>query len=316
MAIPTDSRALNQVLSLTRDEVRPQLIDLFFNSNPLFARLMAKNKVKVSGGDEIRVPFVYDQLPGDWYVGLGPFATTQKEIITVMRFDWKQVYAEYTLPEIDIWKNSGTHQLVDLVAASMKVATMTIAEKMGTALYNDGTNTAQLTGLRLAIATTGTYGKIVRGTDPIGTAVKGNVDTTGGPITIPFINSLMGTASRGGAVKPDLLLTTQTLWDAVWARVQPQQRFDAKSGPSWDVGVDYININGSALVADSHCPTGYLFGLNTDYTDLFVGEGKDFYVRGPYELQEQDGVTAQTVLYTELCISSPGLFFNASGLTA
>ena len=41
---------------------------------------------------------------------------------------------------------------------------------------------------------------------------------------MPFINSLMGTASAGGAEKPDLLITTQTLWDALWTRVQPQQR--------------------------------------------------------------------------------------------
>src|SRR3990167_573908 len=157
MAIPTDSRALNQILSLTRDEVRPELHDLYFNSNPLFARLAAKNKIKLSGADEIRVPFIYDKLHGGWYTGLGGFSTTSKEVITVMRFTWKQNYSEMTFPEIDLFKNSGPYQIVDIVAAHMKVATMTIAESVGSAIFNDGTDPQALTGLRLALAETGTY---------------------------------------------------------------------------------------------------------------------------------------------------------------
>ena len=141
--------------------------------------------------------------------------------------------------------------------------------------------------------------------------------STGGAVTLPFINSLMGTASRGGAEKPDLLMTTQTIWDAVWARVQPQQRYPNPSQQDIaNVGFDVININGAALVSDNKCPSGYLFGLNTNYIEFYVGQGYDFYVRGPFPLQVQDGFTAQILMYCELAIQAPGLMFNASGLTA
>src|SRR3990167_8681396 len=205
MAIPQDSRFINQVVASTLDEIRPDLVDNLFRSNALFARLYGKGKVVLDGADEIRIPFIYDRLPGDWYTGLGPFAVTQKEILTSLRFNWKSVYTSITLPGIDVFKNSGPYRSFDLVAAQLTTARMTLADKLGDALYNDGTNSAQLTGLRLAIATTGTYGQVVRGSDVIGTAIQGNVDTTGGAVTLPFINSLMGTASRGGAEKPDLL---------------------------------------------------------------------------------------------------------------
>ena len=317
MALPQDSRFINQVVASTLQEIRPDLVDNLFRSNALFARLYGKGKVVLDGSENIRVPFIYDRLPGDWYTGLGPFAVTQKEVITALVFNWKSVYTSITLPGIDVFKNQGPYRAFDLVAAQLTTARMTIADKLGDALYNDGTNVAQLTGLRGAIATTGTYGGITRDSSVVGTAVQGNVDTTGGAITIPLINSFMGTASRGGAEKPDLLVTTQTLWDAVWARVQPQQRYPNPSQQDIaNVGFDVININGAALVADSHCPSGFLFGLNTNYMEFYVGQGYDFYVRGPFPLQVQDGFTAQILMYCELALQAPGMMFMASGLTA
>ena len=317
MALPTDSRTINDVVSATRDAMRPDLIDGLFQSNALFARLYSRGKVTIQGGEEIRVPFIYDKLPGGWYTGLGPFVTTEKQTHTVMRFDWKSLYTEITLPGIDVFKNSGAHQIFDIVAAKLTNARMTLADMLGTELYNDGTEATKLTGLRHATNTTGTYGGIARGTGAIADAVEGNVDATGGSITMPFINSLMGTASAGGAEKPDLLITTQTLWDALWTRVQPQQRYPNPSQEDIaNVGFSVININGAAVTVDSHCTSGYLFGLNTKYIEFIVGEGKDFYVRGPYEMYNQDGFTAQILLYCELIVQSPRLCFQASGLTA
>ena len=316
MPLPTDSRTINDVVSATLVEVRPDLYDGTFNSNSLLARLYNKEKVLLDGGDQVRTNLVYDKLPGDWYTGLGPFSTATKETWTQLVFDWKTIYAEITLPGIDLFKNSGPHKQFDLIAGKLTVARMTIADKVGTALFNDGTNSAAPIGLRQAINTTGSYGGVTRGTDALGTAVKGNVDTTGGSITVPFINNLQGTASAGGAQKCDLLMTTQVLYDAVWARTQPQQRFSAKDGPSWDLGADYININGAGLTADSHVPTGYCFGINTDFAEFWVGQGYDFYFRGPYPFPDQDGFTGQVIFYCALALPSPRMHFSASGLTA
>ena len=317
MALPQDTRYINQVVASTLDEIRPVLVDGLFQSNALFARLYSKGKVSIEGGEEIRVPFLYDRLPGGPYTGLGPFATTQREVITSMRFNWKQYYVSITLPGIDVFKNSGPHKAFDLVSAQFTAAKMTLADTLGTDLFNDGTDNTRLTGLRLAILNTGTYGGIARGSGAIADAVEAQVDTTGGAITLPFVNDLMGDASAGGAEKPDLLMTTQLLWDALWARVQPQQRYP---NPSMEdvanVGFNVINVNGAAVVADSHCPAGYLFGLNTNYWEFFVGSGYDMYLRGPFALQSQDGWTAQVLFYGELACQSPRLNFNASGLTA
>lgn len=317
MPIPQDLRYMTDVVSASLDEHRPDIIDNFFRSNALFVRLYERDKVQLDGGEQVHVNFIYDKLPGGSYRGLGPFAITEKQNQTVMRFDWKQNYASFTLPGIDVFKNSGPHKIHDLVGSKATSARMTLADNLGTQLFADGSNPDDVTGLRLALSSTGTYGGIARGSDPVGTAIVGNIDATGGAITTPAINRMMGVASRGGAEKPDLLITTQLLWDALWARVQPQQQYP--TGPGFDdlarVGFQAINISGAAVVADSHCPEGYVFGLNTKYVEFYIGEGYDFYLRGPFPLHGQDGFTAQIILYAELAVQAPNLCFMMSGLT-
>jgi hypothetical protein len=299
------------------DEHRPDVIDNFFQSNALFVRLYERDKVLLDGGEQVRVNFIYDKLPGGSYSGLGPFAIVEKQNETAMRFDWAQNYSSFTLPGIDIFKNFGPHKIHDLVGSKATSARMTLADNVAIQLFGDGSVSTDIVGLRLALAATGTYGGIVRGSDPVGTAIVGNVDATGGVITVPRINRMMGIASRGGAEKPDLLFTTQLLWDAIWSHVQPQQQYP--TGPGFDdlarVGFTSINISGAALIADSHVPAGYLFGLNTKFIEFYIGEGYDFFLRGPFPLHGQDGFTAQVILYAQLAVQAPNLCFMMSGLT-
>lgn len=317
MANPQDLRFINDVVAASLDEQRPVLVDLTFRSNALFCTLYEKDKVFIAGGEEIRVPFIYGKLDGGSYKGLGNFPVQTKENMTDLRFEWKQNFAAFTLPEIDVFKNSSPHKIFDLVAAKSESCRLTLADNIGTQLFSDGSNDADVTGLRLALSDTGTYGKIPRGADPQGSAIRGNFITTGGPITPAMVNTLMGRASRGGATKPDLLITTQTLWDALWARLQPQQQFPTTSTYDYlaRAGFKYIEINGSAIVVDSHCPDGFMFGLNTDYVEFYIGQGKDFYMRGPFPLIQQDGFTAQLILYSELAVQAPDLCFMANNLT-
>lgn len=319
MALPQDSRFINNVLTSTMDEIRPILVDLLFKSNALFARLYSKEKVVVDGGAEIRIPFLYDKLPNGFYTGTGPFSTGQKEFMTDLRFNWKQARAEITLPGIDVFKNSGPHQIFDLVSTNMKAAQLTLADLLGTELFNDGSNTASITGLQAALGSnTNVYGGITRDSSVQGAAIKpGTVDTTAPAVSLAFINQLMGKASRGGAAKPDLLVTTQDIYDAVWVRAQPTQRVSGGSDHDYvtKIGFDAIYINGALLIADSHQNAGFIHGINTDYVEFYVGRGKDFYVRGPFELPTDDAFTSQVIVYCELAMQAPSLGFQASGVT-
>src|SRR5687768_12188007 len=97
MANPTDTRTLADVAASAVDSYMPGLVDLFFNSNPLWIRMASKERVVLEGSDRIRQSILYDGLNVDSYTGLDTFDITRKATKTVMQFDWSQYWANLTV---------------------------------------------------------------------------------------------------------------------------------------------------------------------------------------------------------------------------
>ena len=74
MPLPTRTQVQNTFYSVTAESRRKDLIDGFFKSAPLIARLYKKNSIKVKGGTEIRVSHIYAGFPAQSY-GRGPNST-------------------------------------------------------------------------------------------------------------------------------------------------------------------------------------------------------------------------------------------------
>ncbi len=172
----------------------------------------------------------------------------------------------------------GDEKIIGLLQSRMEVASMTMNELLSQMIFGDGTGNSgkDFDGLLDAVddgTNYDSYGGISRSENPWWRA---KVDSTGGAITLDAINEMIG-ACTIGTKKPDLIITTQTLYDKVWARVQPSQRFlDAKS-PLAHVGFSGINFNGHAdLIVDNHCPEGYMFFLNTDFWKLVLNRNMNF----------------------------------------
>src|SRR5262245_41700082 len=101
---------------------------------------------------------------------------------------------------------------------------MRLYEDLSLDVFLDGTGNAgaAMTGLDIAVAATGTYGGIIRGTDAAGATLLSYVDAAGGVITLPQLQNLIGMATIG--VRPNLIVTTQHIWDQIANRIQPAQR--------------------------------------------------------------------------------------------
>lgn len=322
MALPSDSRQLADVAASAVDSYLPGLIDLFFNSNALWIRLASRERIVLDGGDQVRQPILYDRLNGGSYSGLDTFDTSRRPTKTVLQFDWAQYYANLTVDGRTIIKTSGSgSRVLDLVESEMETARMTLAELLGTDVYLDGTGNASknLLGLIAAIddgTNVATYGGITRDGSVHGTAVRGNLNTTGGALSLALVNSVMGTATIQPH-RPDLIVTTQTLWDRFWERVQPQQRYP--SGPGFDdlarVGFNAINFNGSAVVVDSHVASGNAWLLNTDFIKLIIHRDRDFQFTGFQKPHNQDALLGQILFAGQLVCQSPRLQVRMTGLT-
>jgi hypothetical protein len=260
-----------------RKKYIPTLIDQIFVGNALLVKLLAKSQIIFDSGSKIVQPVLYGQLAGGSYMGLDAFDISYKQTQTMAEWDWKAVYVNVTIPGTDIAKTEGDEKVIGLLQSKMETATMTMNELLSNMIFGDGTGNVSkdFDGLLNAIDSTtyASYGGISGATDTWWTA---QIDSTGGAVTLDAINSMIGSCTIGQK-KPDLIFTTQTLYDKVWARVQPQQRFlDSKSSLA-QVGFTGINFNGHAdMIVDNHCPAGYMFFLNTDFWKFVFNRHKNF----------------------------------------
>lgn len=260
-----------EISSITEKYFIPKLVDNIFSSNPLFNR-MRKKQMVIQGGEKLVQPISYaTTTAAGWYSGADPLTVDANDQITSAQFDWKQAYANITVTRIDELKNSGKAAIVNFVKSKVELAEKTLANTIGTALFNDGTTANQIQGLRLACNTSGTYGEI----DKVANSWwRGVVDSTSTVLTASgLFQSLMGDVTVD-ADKPTVAICTQDAYDDLFASLQAQQRFvDAKTA---EAGFTNIIVNGVPVIVDSHCPTGHLFLLNENYLKLVVHKDENF----------------------------------------
>src|SRR6185295_15216692 len=142
-------------------------------------------------------------------------------------FTWKQYYVDVTVDGLSLLQNSGPEAIHDLVSDEMDEAEMTAGDLIGVDVFSDGSGNSgkAITGLRAALddgTTYGTYGGITRSStaNTAGAAARGNVTTTATTFSLSQMNTFMqqGTVGRR---KPNLIITTQALWNKWWERSQP-----------------------------------------------------------------------------------------------
>lgn len=321
MALPTESRQIDDVLSHTTDLYLDDLDDQVYASNPTYIRLDAKGRI-VEGGAQMNWGLIYDKVPGGSYGRGDNFDTSIVNTKTQFRAPWARYYANCTIDGLEEVANSGANALVDAVETLMAQAEMRIADEMGTDLIQSvGTDPDKLLGL-LNYVNDGTvggvssYAGITYGTDTLGAAIKAQVNTTGGPFSMSAVNVEFGRATVNPA-KPDLLLSDQALWNKAWDRVQPTQRLEAGSdfNDITRAGVSVIKFNGADWVVDSHVPSGYLFGINTNFLELVVMRGRNMVFEGWFRPANRDQRIGQVLWAGQLRGRAPRLNFLMTALT-
>jgi hypothetical protein len=312
-------------MSLTYDDMDaavnkkflPKAVEQIFIGNALLTKLLAKSQVVFDSGRKIAQPIIYGKLAGGSYKGLDTFDIGYKPTQTYAEWDWKSYYVNVTIPGDDLDIAEGDEKIIGLLASKMETATMTAHDDLTSMFFSDGTGNANkdFDGL-LNGADSGslypTYGGITRTTE---TWWAGKVDSTGGAVTIDAINAQIGTQTIAQK-KPDLAFTTQTIYDKIWARVQPQQRFlDGKSALA-QVGFTGINFNGHCeIIVDNHCPGGYIFFLNTDYWKLILNRKRNFSWTPPKTPVDYDAYIRQMITRGNLIDVQPRVSGFMYGLT-
>ena len=317
MAVLAQTDTFTNFVTSTARNRRGGLIDNFFKSNPVFALIKRQKSVSLDGGESIFENFVYAGMGGGSYGRNSQFDTTIKEFSTAIRFNWKFNYAPVNLSTIDVELNDSPQRVFNLVDAAMKNAEITLMDNMGTQLYADGTGNGNLDidGLGNGVSQSGAYGGITRETTAAtpGLALRsGADDTTGGQLALANINVQFGNCVVGRE-KPNLIPTTQLLWNKIWARSQPSER--TTSEVMRDIGFESVRFNGADVTVDSHVPSGNLYLLNTSEHVLYVHRKWDMRFRGFMEQVNQQTQIGQQIIWSNYIVRSPRTSGKMSGIT-
>jgi len=276
--------------------------DIYFTTSFLVDYLMKQQKglwERPSGGKKIRVPLEYDESEGGWYQRNDPLSSDDRELIDAAYFAWKHAYGNGTIYRTDSLYNAGEYAEVQLVTTKVKNAQKTCRNKIAKSIYSAvGDAGSSLTGLLscCSTATTVAYGEITE--DGLVSADgtkrwKGNVNTTGGVISLDLIRTIASAAKihDGTDGKPNIGTTTEVLFNKVNSLLQTQQRY-VKEEDSVKAGFLRLVFEGKIIAADDYCPAGYYFNMNSNHIGFGI-HAKGYFAR--QEWADLQGPTGQTM---------------------
>ena len=264
------------LLSTTLANYRDQLTDNIFTARPLTYFLQDKGRMRMlNGGTKIVEPLIYgtNATVGS-YSGYDSIALTAQAGITAAEYDWKQYAASIAISGIEEAKNNGEQEIINLLEAKIMQAEESMREGFNQMFYADGTGNSgkDWNGLGNLVEASGTVGGINR-------ATAGNEywrsyeENTGGALTLAVMATAYNSVSVGND-HPDMVLTTQTLFEKYEALLQPQLRYtDTKTA---DAGFQNLLFKAAPVVYDEHCTAGVVYFLNSKYLTLVGHSGKWF----------------------------------------
>ena len=265
------------LLSTTLANYRNQLTDNVFTARPLSAALMDKGRVRmVSGGTKIVEPLIYGQnsTVGS-YSGYETISLTPQDGVSAAEYDWKQYAASIAISGIEEAKNNGEAEIINLLEAKIMQAEESMREGFNQMFFADGTGNSGKDWLGL--------GAIVESGNTVGginsAAAQGNdwwrsyEENSAGALTVAQMNTAYNSISVGND-HPDLLMTTQTLFEKYESLLQPALRFtDTKYA---DMGFQNMLFKAAPVMYDVHSTAGVFYFLNTKYLTLVGHSDKWF----------------------------------------
>jgi len=288
------------LLSTTLANYRDQLTDNVFTDRVLTNHLMSKGRIRmVNGGTKIVEPLIYGQNSTvASYSGYDPIALTAQTGITAAEYEWKQYAASIAISGIEEAKNNGEQEIINLLEAKIMQAEESMREGFNTMFFADGTGNSNKdwNGLGNLVESGNTVGGINSSTYSWWASKEEN---TSAALTLAQMSSLYNNVSVGND-HPDLLLTTQTLYEKYEALLQPNLRYtDTKTA---DAGFQNLLFKAAPVMYDVHCTAGVFYMLNSKYLTLVGHSGKWFSQTSFISPEDVDARYALIMCYGNLTV--------------
>ena len=290
----------DNLLTTTLANYRSTLTDNVFTARPLTYKLMEGGRIRMlNGGTKIVEPLIYGQnsTVGS-YSGYETLSLTPQEGISAAEFDWKQYAASIAISGIEEAKNNGEQEIINLLEAKIMQAEESMRESFNQMFFADGTGNSNKdwNGLGNLVESGNTVGGINSSTY---TWWQSKEENTAAALTLAQMSSLYNSVSVGND-HPDLLLTTQTLFEKYEALLQPQLRYtDTKTA---DAGFQNLLFKAAPVMYDVHCTAGVFYMLNSKYLTLVGHSGKWFSQTSFISPEDVDARYALIMCYGNLTV--------------
>lgn len=265
------------LLSTTLANYRNQLTDNVFTARPLTYMLMEKGRIRMlNGGTKIVEPLIYGQNSTvASYSGYDTISLTAQDGISAAEYDWKQYAASIAISGIEEAKNNGEQEIINLLEAKIMQAEESMREGFNQMFFGDGTGNSgkNWNGLGNIVESGNTVGGINSAGGQGNDWWRSYEENTAGALTLAYMNTAYNSVSVGND-HPDVVLTTQTLFEKYEALLQPQLRYtDTKTA---DAGFQNLLFKAAPVMYDVHNTAGVVYFLNTKYLTLVGHSGKWF----------------------------------------
>jgi hypothetical protein len=265
------------LLSTTLANYRAQLTDNVFTARPLTYFLMDKGRIRmVDGGTKIVEPLIYGQNGTvASYSGYDTISLTAQDGMSAAEYDWKQYAASIAISGIEEAKNNGEAAIINLLEAKIMQAEESMREGFNQMFFGDGTGNSgkNWNGLGNLVESGNTVGGINSATGQNNDFWRSYEENTAGALTLAQMATAYNSVSVGND-HPDMILTTQTLFEKYEALLQPQLRYtDTKTA---DAGFQNLLFKAAPVAYDVHCTSGVVYFLNSKYLTLVGHSGKWF----------------------------------------
>lgn len=292
------------LLSTTLANYRSKLTDNVFTARPLTFFLNEKGRIRMeSGGTKIVEQLIYGQNSTvSSYSGYESLSLTPQEGITAAEYDWKQYSASIAISGIEEAKNNGEHAIINLLESKIMQAEESLREGFNVMFYGDGTGNSNKNwnGLGNLVEKDVALG----GINP---ATAGNEfwksyeENTAGALTLAQMATAYNSTSVGND-HPDMILTSQLLFEKYESLLQPQLRYtDTKTA---DAGFQNLLFKAAPIMYDVHCNANTMFFLNSKYIKLVGHTDKWFAQTDFIRPENQDARFALIMCYGNLVVSN------------
>jgi len=274
--MPAGNSNFDTLLSTTLANYRKQLTDNIFTARPLTYFLTDKGRIRmVDGGTKIVEPLIYGQnsTVGS-FSGYDTISLTAQTGISAAEYEWKQYAASIAISGIEEAKNNGEAAILNLLEAKVMQAEESMKDGFNQMFFGDGTGNSgkNWNGLANLVESGNTVGGI-DSSDAANTWWRSYEENTAGALTLAQMATAYNSVSVGND-HPDMVLTTQTLFEKYESLLQPQLRYtDTKTA---DAGFQNLLFKAAPVAYDVHCTAGVVYFLNSKYLTLVGHSDKWF----------------------------------------